>query len=144
MHTTRHTGESDNPGGSGHLKALDGLRGTAILLVLFHHLFWANNQTGNRFFDFMGKIRGSSWIGVYLFFALSGFLITGILLQTLGDQNYFKTFYARRMLRIFPLYYGFLFLLLALTKPLHFQWNGWQFYYLTYTANLALWRDAPL
>jgi peptidoglycan/LPS O-acetylase OafA/YrhL len=132
--------ETDNPGGFRHIPALDGLRGTAILLILYDHLFWSNPQSGNRFFDFMNEVRDSSWVGVNLFFALSGFLITGILFETLNHKEYFKVFYARRALRIFPLYYGFLFLILVLTKPLHFHWNGWQYYYLTYTNNLALWR----
>lgn len=131
---------TDNPGGPSHFPALDGLRGIAILLILYDHLFWSDPHSGNRFFDFLSQIRTSSWIGVNLFFALSGFLITGILFNTLHCRNYFKVFYARRVLRISPLYYGFLFLLLALTRPLHFQWNGWQYYHLTYTSNLALWR----
>jgi peptidoglycan/LPS O-acetylase OafA/YrhL len=71
-------------------------------------------------------------------------LITGILLDTVNDKNFFKTFYARRTLRIFPLYYGFLFFVLLLTPLFHLQWNGWQYYYLTYTANLVLWRHEPL
>lgn len=130
---------ADNPGGFAHVPALDGIRGLAILLVLFDHLFWANSNTGNRIFDFLSAVRESSFVGVNLFFALSGFLITGILLDTLNIPHFFKTFYARRALRIFPLYYGVLFLMLLFTSPLHIFWNGWQFFYLTYTANLAVW-----
>ena len=136
--------DTDNPSGERHIEALDGFRGFALLVVLFHHLFWSNTQSGNPIFDFISQIRAASFVGVNLFFALSGFLITGILLDTRTDGNYFKAFYARRALRIFPLYYGFLIFLFLLTRPLHFQWNGWQYYYLTYSANLALWRDVPL
>jgi peptidoglycan/LPS O-acetylase OafA/YrhL len=134
----------EKPGGFVHTPALDGLRSVAILLVLFNHLFWANAHTGNRVADAISIARGASFVGVNLFFALSGFLITGILLDTLTIPHFFKTFYARRTLRIFPLYYGALFLLLALTRPLHFIWNGWQYFYLTYTANLILWQRPPL
>ncbi|RXH55315.1 acyltransferase family protein [Granulicella sibirica] len=132
--------DAENPGGFAHVPALDGVRGLAILLVLFDHLFWANNVTGNRLLDVMSDVRESSYIGVNLFFALSGFLITGILLDTLATPHFLRTFYARRSLRIFPLYYGVLILLLALTRPMHFEWNGWQYFYLTYTANLGLWH----
>lgn len=135
---------ADNPGGFVHIPALDGIRGLAILLVLFHHLFWANSNTGSRFFNFVDMLRGSSFVGVNLFFALSGFLITGILIDTLHVPHFFKTFYARRVLRIFPLYYGVLVLLLLFTKPLHLLWNGWQYFFLTYTSNLVLWSRPPL
>ncbi len=135
---------ADNPGGFAHIPALDGIRGLAILLVLFHHLFWSNSNTGSRFFNFVNIVRGSSFVGVNLFFALSGFLITGILIDTLHVSHFFKTFYARRVLRIFPLYYGVLLLLLLFTKPLHLLWNGWQYFFLTYTSNLVLWSRPPL
>jgi len=137
--------DSDNPGGFRHIPALDGIRGVAILLVLFDHLFWANGRTGSKIFDFISTIRGSSYVGVNLFFALSGFLITGILLDTLKSPHFFRDFYARRSLRIFPLYYSFLLLLLCLTPWLHLTWSGWQYYYLTYTASLvSVFRHAPL
>ncbi len=80
------------------IKGLDGLRAIAFFLVF---LFHAN-------FGYFG------WVGVQLFFVLSGFLITGILLemkQSLPMSAYFVKFYGRRFLRIFPLYYLYLFLI---------------------------------
>lgn len=137
--------DRDNPGGFSHIPALDGIRGLAILLVLFDHLFWANGHTGSSLFDFISMLRQASYVGVNLFFALSGFLITGILMDSLESPRYFATFYARRTLRIFPLYYGFLLLLLCLTPILHLRWSGWQYFYLSYTANLAgPFRHVPL
>jgi peptidoglycan/LPS O-acetylase OafA/YrhL len=130
-------GDTENPGGFVHIPSLDGVRGLAILLVLFSHLFSSNLTTGSKFFDLLSAIRESSYIGVNLFFVLSGFLITGILLDTLDRPHFFKNFYSRRALRIFPLYYGFLILLLLLTHPFHLDWSGWQYFYLTYTSNLA-------
>jgi peptidoglycan/LPS O-acetylase OafA/YrhL len=73
--------------------ALDGLRGVAILLVVFLHNFGFMN------YFFFG------WLGVDLFFVLSGFLITDILLNTVGQPGFLKNFYMRRVLRIFPLFY---------------------------------------
>jgi peptidoglycan/LPS O-acetylase OafA/YrhL len=140
---TLRSGDPQNPGGFAHIPALDGVRGLAILLVLFYHLFWSNPNTTSRIFNLLNEVRGSSYVGVNLFFVLSGFLITGVLLDTLHIPHFFKTFYARRALRIFPLYYGFLILLLLLTQPLHFVWSGWQYYFLTYTANIAIWRTQP-
>jgi peptidoglycan/LPS O-acetylase OafA/YrhL len=134
----------ENPGGFAHLPALDGVRGLAILLVLTNHILFFNGHTGRWLIDVLAEMRDGTWVGVNLFFALSGFLITGILMDTLSIRSFFKTFYARRALRILPLYYGVLLVLLLLTRPLHFSWGGWQFFYLTYTANLALWWDKPL
>jgi peptidoglycan/LPS O-acetylase OafA/YrhL len=85
---------------SARVPALDGVRGLAILAVLAGHFSaWLGYQS--RFFQF-------GWLGVDLFFALSGYLITGILIDTAGSPGYFRSFYARRTLRIFPLYYAVL------------------------------------
>jgi peptidoglycan/LPS O-acetylase OafA/YrhL len=136
--------DTENPGGFSHILALDGIRGFAILMVLADHLLWSNNHTGSYVLDVLARVRSSMFVGVYLFFTLSGFLITGILVKTISTPHFFKTFYGRRTLRIFPLYYTFLFILIALTKPLHFVWSGVQYYSLFYIGNLALWRHGVL
>ena len=92
------------------LTQLDGVRGLAILMVLLWHYFvmrLAPNQ-GTALWAFQ-KALALTWTGVDLFFVLSGFLITGILLDHRPARNYFRVFYLRRACRILPLY----FLLLA-------------------------------
>lgn len=98
-----------------HMPALDGLRGTAILLVLFYHLVGSLNEEFdiNHRFSQWAEL---GWTGVDLFFVLSGFLITGILYDSKGKPGFFKNFYARRSLRIFPLYYTAL-LVVVLAMP---------------------------
>jgi len=89
------------------IPALDGVRGLAILAVLAHQLcidgYPMHNVTKHLLLPFE-----AGWIGVQLFFVLSGFLITGVLLETRHAQNYWSSFFMRRSLRIFPLYYVFL------------------------------------
>ena len=106
-----------------HVLALDGIRGLAILLVLAYHLLHANSEVKSALMVTLEKIPGGMWAGVDLFFVLSGFLITGILYDSLDDEGFFKKFYGRRTLRIFPLYYGLLLVLVALTVPLHLEWE---------------------
>lgn len=84
-----------------HLPALDGLRGTAVLLVVAYHTM-ADTQSSHRLVHAMGVGFSAGWSGVSLFFVLSGFLITGILWDNRDTSHWRRNFYARRILRIFP------------------------------------------
>jgi peptidoglycan/LPS O-acetylase OafA/YrhL len=99
----------------GHIAALDGLRGLAILAVLIFHFAPYVAGTNPVLFA-VNNWRVSAWCGVDLFFVLSGFLITGILLDAKTSAHYFRNFYARRTLRIFPLYFGVLLAAWALAQ----------------------------
>jgi peptidoglycan/LPS O-acetylase OafA/YrhL len=89
-----------------HVPALDGLRGVAVLCVMIYHFGTAHGFGGDAYVT--KKILGAFcnlWTGVDIFFTLSGFLITGILLRVKSEPGYFSKFYVRRALRIFPIYY---------------------------------------
>jgi len=109
-----------------HIPALDGLRGIAVLMVMFGH-FLAVCKTeilaiGPSIGLLAFKLASQGAHGVDLFFVLSGFLITGILVDTKQSSNYFTAFYARRFLRIFPIYYlTLLGILVVLPKFLSFS-----------------------
>lgn len=126
---------------------LDGLRGVAILLVLFLHLGpsspWTVTPTAliDRLYL---RTAQTGWMGVDLFFVLSGFLITGILYDTKASAHYFRQFYARRVLRIFPLYYAALALFLIVLptlRPDHWVARDLQadaFWFWTYLYNMKV------
>ena len=134
-----------------HVPALDGIRGVAILLVLLLH-FSMETEYHSYAGWLYSRFAFAGWIGVDLFFVLSGFLITGILLDAKGDDHrrradphYFRNFFTRRVLRIFPLYYGslaVLFLVLPLFKPFQtpaLQWvTGQQKWLWLYGANILI------
>ena len=86
--------------------SLDGLRAFAIILVVAHNAGSINGATFGLAMKFWSVVSNAGWIGVQLFFALSGFLITRILLDSKGAKGWLTSFYARRALRIFPLYYA--------------------------------------
>ena len=121
-----------------HWPALDGLRGIAILLVLAHafSVFEPASTLATLLklgFDF-------GWIGVQLFFVLSGFLITGILLDARDSAGYYRNFIARRALRIFPLYYGVLlvaFVVLPLLRTMPAGYGEHQAWLWLYVANFT-------
>jgi peptidoglycan/LPS O-acetylase OafA/YrhL len=110
---------------------LDGLRGIAILAVLMFHL------TPSKIPLLAAYFVQAGWLGVDLFFILSGYLITGILLDTVGRPGYYRNFILRRTLRIFPAYYA----LLAIAGA------GW--WYFAYLGNIQSflqneWPAVPL
>jgi peptidoglycan/LPS O-acetylase OafA/YrhL len=127
-----------------YIPGLDGIRALAAFLVISTH--WPNNMLSLKF----------GWMGVNIFFVLSGFLITRILLNNKqkGFKNYITGFYYNRALRIFPLYYTFLvvtfLLVLAFTyyNPGLLTYDEWKSayhavkhdfpYYLSYTYNLKI------
>lgn len=107
--------------------ALDGFRALAILLVFFHHYI--------TYFPGMdSRLAASGWIGVDLFFVLSGFLITGILWDSKGKPHALHDFYIRRGLRIWPLYYGVLLVLFVLSLAAHWKLS---WYYLLWVFHLG-------
>jgi peptidoglycan/LPS O-acetylase OafA/YrhL len=88
----------------GHVPALDGIRGAAAASVFIYH-YGGGARSSNFAVHLVGETIHLGWAGVSLFFVLSGFLITGILLDSMQRPNWWRTFYIRRTLRIFPLYY---------------------------------------
>ncbi|SFB98532.1 Peptidoglycan/LPS O-acetylase OafA/YrhL, contains acyltransferase and SGNH-hydrolase domains [Flexibacter flexilis DSM 6793] len=115
--------------------ALDSLRAWAVLIVIFEHYFQNLLPTYWHFFSFGG-------LGVGIFFTLSGFLITTILLQERQQVGLFiekiKKFYFRRFLRLFPIYYLTILVAILFFPILNVQENIW--YYLTYTTNLIIFK----
>ena len=123
--------------GLSHIAALDGVRGLAIILVLIVHLTNSSySHTRSTLLNAAIAFCSFGWIGVDLFFVLSGFLITGILYDTVDSPSFFLNFYARRFLRIFPLYYGSLAALLILSGTLGIDWQGSEYILLGYLQNV--------
>jgi peptidoglycan/LPS O-acetylase OafA/YrhL len=133
------------------VKGLDGVRGLAVAVVLTRHLAVVEPpaSTPVAVFDALAL---HCWAGVDLFFVLSGFLITRILLRTRGKQGYALNFYARRVLRIFPLHFFALFLVtfvLAMVVPplldhvIGLRWYEWAAF-ATFTRNLQQAVQLPI
>jgi len=95
-----------------HIPALDGVRGLAVLTVFVYH-YGGGAQSSNPILRTLGSCNHAGWCGVTLFFLLSGFLISGILWDSKGKSGWWRRFYWRRCLRIFPLYYAALTIVLV-------------------------------
>jgi len=121
----------------GHIPALDGVRGFAAATVFLYH-YGGGAQSTFLPLRIIGIALHFGWAGVSLFFVLSGFLISGILWDSFPKGNWWKRFYARRSLRIFPLYYLALLIAfvgeLILGTPLRQLSTFWA--YLLYLGNV--------
>ena len=104
-----------------YLPSLDGIRGLAILMVIAHNVQLLDLPVMHGAVAVAQLVLNIGWVGVQLFFVLSGFLITGILLDSVGQPHGLRNFIARRALRIFPLYYGALLLIFVLLPMLGAQ-----------------------
>jgi peptidoglycan/LPS O-acetylase OafA/YrhL len=118
---TRTRGMGKKGDSATYFPALDGLRALAFLMVFSTHylsLPWG-------------------WAGVDVFFVLSGFLITGILFDSQDHPHRVRNFYIRRTLRIFPLYYGMMLLLIVLYPVYRWEWNWTWLMWPAYLGNFA-------
>lgn len=132
-----------------NMPELDTVRGVAILLVVFFHGFAETGLAGLSGIPRLFVIATMpGWMGVNLFFVLSGFLITGILLDSRGKQHYYKDFYIRRALRILPIYCLLLIVLLLLPRIgwLDHRQISWQFVGLSffYLSNMTQFFGVPM
>jgi peptidoglycan/LPS O-acetylase OafA/YrhL len=122
---------------------LDGVRGIAILLVLLYHFRAAPPALIP---SVITAPMDLGWSGVDLFFVLSGFLITGILIDTRASRNYFSSFYSRRVLRIFPLYLVSVFAYFEIVLPLAHHLGHWKYLdsslEIWFWFHLSNWRTA--
>jgi peptidoglycan/LPS O-acetylase OafA/YrhL len=137
-----------------HCPELDGVRGIAILLVTLYRFIKEWDPSAHWVLGFSKTYCEFGQRGVDLFFVLSGFLITGILLHTKPSPGYFKNFMVRRALRIFPLYFSALAVCLFVLPPI-LATNAFdlprnnQLFLWTYTSNVYMawnntWCFGPL
>ena len=124
-----------------HIPGLDGVRGLAALMIMFLHIVPNVDVINHPVLYYVRRVAIIGQCGVPLFFVLSGFLITRILLYSKSCPDYFKLFYIKRVLRIFPLYYLFLIISFFLVpylagSPLP-DWGVTWYYYL-YLQNIPM------
>lgn len=108
-----------------HIPALDGLRGLAILLVLMHHAGIVRKESTGVVGWVYSNIASMGWVGVDLFFVLSGFLIGAILVRCEGQPNWIRNFMARRALRVLPLYFIVIFVCFNVLILIPFRGTDW-------------------
>jgi peptidoglycan/LPS O-acetylase OafA/YrhL len=134
------TAASPPAGDRERIPSLDGVRGIAILLVLMFHSLLINEEAMPT--GVLLAVAASGWAGVNLFFVLSGFLITGILLDAPRGRRALGNFYARRALRILPLYYATLLVFFYVLPREPFPELAWhderELLYWTYVQNWAI------
>ena len=133
--------------GQQRVPELDGLRGTAALSVLIcHFTLYGTTSDATGHWSAVRQLALAGWVGVDLFFVLSGFLITGILLGIGRTPGGLGAFYVNRALRIFPLYgvvVAIVVLLLPQLYPRNSELTGLfeqRWWYLTYTVNVLIAR----
>ena len=127
-----------------HLPALDGVRAIAIIMVVVYHS--VNGLPGMTFAqNVVMRLASQGWLGVDLFFILSGFLITGILMDARESAHALRNFYVRRVLRIVPVYVLFVMFSLWLAGPIGTsspdevaQLHQTQVWYWTYSLNILI------
>lgn len=152
---------ADNNDMRGRILEFDGARGLAILMIMAFQFIWFPLLLGVEFGHTNGLlVRGfqnfmlSGWTGANLFFVLSGFLITNILLEAKKEKHSLWRFYGRRALRLFPVYFllltaSLIFLnrvypqpLLETANPQHPMWT-WTFLSNIFVI-LTSWQSLPL
>jgi peptidoglycan/LPS O-acetylase OafA/YrhL len=103
---------------SGQIPALDGMRGIAILSVMAFHFSCVFENGASRVDHLVVSLASHGSRGVDLFFVLSGFLITRILIRSRDSVNYLQSFYMRRVLRIFPVYFFYLLIVFGVMRQI--------------------------
>jgi peptidoglycan/LPS O-acetylase OafA/YrhL len=121
------------------IPGLDGLRAIAILAVIVCHvnISFPTRFPSSRANHLITAISSAGWAGVDLFFVLSGFLITGILYRAKGSEKFYRNFYIRRALRIFPLFYAYT---MAIVVVLPMVFSGGKYNALTFWLHSS-WLD---
>jgi len=133
------------------IPSVEGLRGFCFLSVfLTHYLLPGTLQNQNGFVFYSWKaLKSLGYFGVPTFFVLSGYLIGGILYNTRQKEGFFRVFYARRILRVFPVYYLTLIIIACIDVSLRFHLNHRFWAHFLYIQNFLpslpkLWAEHPV